>query len=99
MATVALELHVACSHDVKECQGMTCPQPLTHPSLMFAGMGEESNWVEVLGTLGLSESEYEDARVLMAGRDSSFRLGMLGGTAESNKRVILKALRKSSFRV
>ena len=53
----------------------------------------DNNWVQNLEKLGLSESDYEKARILLASRDAGFRQGMLGGSkVDSNKRVILMAL-------
>ena len=53
---------------------------------------DDNNWVQTLKSLGLSECDYDNARILLAGKDSGFRQGMLGDDADSNKRVILKTL-------
>ena len=47
---------------------------------------------EILDRLGLSEIDNDKARIMLARNDAGFRYGMLGGDAESNKRVILLAL-------
>ena len=52
----------------------------------------DDNWVQTLKSLGLSQQDYDNARILLAGKDSGFRQGMLGDDVESNKRVISKAL-------
>ena len=56
------------------------------------GAYDDNNWVQALKSLGLSECDYDNARILLAGKDSGFRQGMLGDDADSNKRVILKTL-------
>lgn len=57
---------------------------------------DDSRWVQNLESLGLTEDDVDDARTLLASKDYGFRQGMLGGsTAESNRRVILKALSES----
>ena len=54
---------------------------------------DDSNWVQNLESLNLSESDYVKARILLASEDAGFRQGMLGGSnVDSNKRVILMAL-------
>lgn len=53
---------------------------------------DDSKWVEILDRLGLSKIDNYKARFLLAGKDSSFRYGMLGSDAESNKMVIMRAL-------
>ena len=61
---------------------------------------DDSSWMQTLESLGLTEVDCNDARILLAGKDSGFRQGMLGSTAaECNKRVILKALSESSLNV
>ena len=53
---------------------------------------DDRNWVQSLKSLGLSQRDYDNARILLAGKDSGFRQGMLGDDVESNTRVILKTL-------
>ena len=54
-----------------------------------------SNWLQALVRLGLSESDYDKARFMLADKDASFRYSMLGGNVQCNKRVILTALSES----
>ena len=53
---------------------------------------DDNNWVQILKSLGLSECDYDSARILLAGKDAGFRQGMLGDDAGSNRRVILRTL-------
>ena len=53
---------------------------------------DDNNWMQILGSLNLSESDYDKARILLACKDAGFRQGMLGGSVDSNKRVILMTL-------
>ena len=54
---------------------------------------DDKNWMQILDSLSLSESDFDNARMLLARQDPGFRQGMLGGSsADSNKRVILMAL-------
>ena len=56
---------------------------------------DDSNWMQILKGLNLSESDYDKARILLARKDAGFRQGMLGDNADSNKRVILMTLGES----
>ena len=54
---------------------------------------DDNNWMQILESLNLSESDFDKASILLAFKDAGFRQGMLGGSRiDSNKRVILKAL-------
>ena len=54
---------------------------------------DDSIWVQTLKSLGFSEDDNDDARMLLASKDPGFRQGMLGDDdAEANKRIIIKQL-------
>ena len=63
--------------------------------IRYVAAYDDSSWVQTLECLGLAEDNYDDAKLLLASKDSGFRQGLLGSTAECNKRVILKALSES----
>ena len=72
---------------------IACVPPCTP---LAGGMNayNDEKWVEALMSLGLPEHDFDNARILLAGKDSGFRQGMLACDADSNKRVILKTLRE-----
>ena len=58
---------------------------------------DDNNWVQTLKSLGLTDNEYADAKLLLAEKDAAYRKVMLGDDPESNKNVILRALGESSI--
>ena len=53
---------------------------------------DDSQWVQILKSLGLTDIEYADAKLLLADRDASYRKVLLGDQPVHNKTVILRAL-------
>ena len=58
---------------------------------------DDKNWVQTLKSLGLTDDEYADAKLLLAEKDAAYRKVMLGDDPQSNKNVILRALGESSI--
>ena len=58
---------------------------------------DDNNWVPTLKSLGLTDNEYADAKLLLAEKDTAYRKVMLGDDKDSNKNVILRALGESSL--
>ena len=58
---------------------------------------DDNNWVQTLKSLGLTDNEYADAKLLLAEKDAAYRKVMLGDDKESNKNVVLRALGESSL--
>ena len=61
------------------------------------GAYDDNNWVQTLKSLGLTDNEYADAKLLLAEKDAAYRKVMLGDDKDSNKNVILRALGESSL--
>ena len=61
------------------------------------GAYDDNNWVQTLKSLGLSDNEYADAKLLLAEKGAAYRKVMLGDDKDSNKKVILWALGESSL--
>ena len=61
------------------------------------GAYDDNNWVQILKSLGLTDNEYADAKLLLAEKDAAYRKVMLGDDKDSNKNVILRALGESSL--
>ena len=53
---------------------------------------DDDNWVQTLESLGLTDNEYADAKLLLADKDAAYRKVMLGDDKDSNKNVILLPL-------